>query len=48
MLVLLEELQSEEWWQDVTVVMLEQVRKKLREPPAAHREAVPEGIVHGL
>jgi type I restriction enzyme R subunit len=30
-LVLLEELQSEEWWQDVTVVMLEQVRKKLRD-----------------
>jgi type I restriction enzyme, R subunit len=29
-LVLLEELQSEEWWQDVTVAMLEQVRKKLR------------------
>ena len=29
-LVLLEEIQSEEWWQDVTVVMLEQVRKKLR------------------
>ncbi len=29
-LVVLEELQSEEWWQDVTVVMLEQVRKKLR------------------
>ena len=30
-LVVLEELQSEEWWQDVTVVMLEQVRKKLRD-----------------
>lgn len=30
-LVLLEEIQSEEWWQDVTVVMLEQVRKKLRD-----------------
>ena len=29
--VLLEELQSEKWWQDVTVVMLEQVRKKLRD-----------------
>jgi type I restriction enzyme, R subunit len=29
-LVLIEELQSEEWWQDVTVAMLEQVRKKLR------------------
>jgi len=29
-LVVLEELQSEEWWQDATVVMLEQVRKKLR------------------
>jgi type I restriction enzyme, R subunit len=29
-LVLLEEIQSEEWWQDVTVVMLEQARKKLR------------------
>lgn len=29
-LVLLEELQSEEWWQDVTVTMLEQVRRKLR------------------
>ena len=29
-LVLLEELQSDEWWQDVTVGMLEQVRKKLR------------------
>ncbi len=29
-LVILEEVQSEEWWQDVTVVMLEQVRKKLR------------------
>jgi type I restriction enzyme, R subunit len=29
-LVLLEELQSEEWWQDVTLAMLEQVRKKLR------------------
>jgi type I restriction enzyme R subunit len=29
-LVVLEEVQSEEWWQDVTVVMLEQVRKKLR------------------
>jgi type I restriction enzyme, R subunit len=26
-LVLLEETQSEEWWQDVTVIMLEQVRK---------------------
>ena len=33
MLVRLEELQSEEWWQDVTVVMLEQVRKKLRDLP---------------
>ena len=30
-LVVLEELQSEDWWQDVTVVMLEQVRKKLRD-----------------
>jgi type I restriction enzyme R subunit len=30
-LVVLEELQSEEWWHDVTVVMLEQVRKKLRD-----------------
>jgi type I restriction enzyme R subunit len=30
-LVLLEELQSEDWWQDVTVAMLEQVRKKLRD-----------------
>jgi type I restriction enzyme, R subunit len=29
-LVLLEEIQSEEWWQDVTVTMLEQARKKLR------------------
>jgi type I restriction enzyme R subunit len=29
-LVLLEELQSEEWWQDVTLAMLEHVRKKLR------------------
>jgi len=29
-LVLLEELQSEDWWQDVTVAMLEQVRKTLR------------------
>jgi type I restriction enzyme, R subunit len=29
-LVLLEELQSDEWWQDVTINMLEQVRKKLR------------------
>ncbi len=29
-LVLLEELQSPEWWEDVTVAMLEQVRKKLR------------------
>jgi type I restriction enzyme R subunit len=30
-LVLLEEVQSEEWWQDVTVAMLEQVRKRLRD-----------------
>jgi len=30
-LVVLEEIQSEAWWQDVTVVMLEQVRKKLRD-----------------
>ncbi len=29
-LVLIEELQSPEWWQDVTVAMLEGVRKKLR------------------
>ena len=29
-LVLLEELQSEEWWEDVTISMLEQVRKRLR------------------
>jgi type I restriction enzyme, R subunit len=29
-LVFLEEIQSEEWWQDVTLAMLEQVRKKLR------------------
>ncbi|MGA8416299.1 MAG: type I restriction-modification enzyme R subunit C-terminal domain-containing protein [Candidatus Dormiibacterota bacterium] len=29
-LVLLEDLQSPEWWEDVTVAMLEQVRKKLR------------------
>ena len=29
-LVLLEELQSDEWWQDVTIIMLEQVRKRLR------------------
>jgi type I restriction enzyme R subunit len=29
-LVLLEELQSAEWWQDATINMLEQVRKKLR------------------
>jgi type I restriction enzyme, R subunit len=29
-LVLLEEIHAEEWWQDVTVAMLEQVRKKLR------------------
>ena len=30
-LVFLEEIQAEEWWQDVTVAMLEQVRKKLRD-----------------
>ena len=30
-LVVLEELQSEEWWHDVTVVMLERVRKDLRQ-----------------
>jgi len=30
-LVVLEELQSEDWWQDVTVMMLDQVRKKLRD-----------------
>lgn len=30
-LVIIEEIQSEEWWQEVTVVMLEQVRKKLRD-----------------
>jgi type I restriction enzyme R subunit len=30
-LVFLEELQSDEWWQDVTVAMLEQVHKKLRD-----------------
>jgi type I restriction enzyme R subunit len=30
-LLVLEEIQSEEWWQDVTVVMLEQVRKKMRD-----------------
>jgi type I restriction enzyme R subunit len=29
-LPLIEELQSPDWWQDVTVAMLEQVRKKLR------------------
>jgi type I restriction enzyme, R subunit len=29
-LVLLEELQSPEWWEDVTLAMLEQVRKRLR------------------
>lgn len=29
-LIVIEEIQSKEWWQDVTVVMLEQVRKKLR------------------
>jgi type I restriction enzyme R subunit len=29
-LVLLEEVQSEEWWQDVTLAMLENVRKRLR------------------
>jgi type I restriction enzyme R subunit len=29
-LVFIEEIQSEEWWQDVTVEMLEQIRKKLR------------------
>ena len=30
-LELIEDLQSDEWWQDVTVPMLEQVRVKLRE-----------------
>jgi type I restriction enzyme R subunit len=29
-LSLIQELQSEEWWQDVTLSMLEQIRKKLR------------------
>jgi type I restriction enzyme R subunit len=29
-LVLLEELQSDDWWQDVTVGMLEQARKRIR------------------
>ncbi len=29
-LVLLEELQSEDWWQDVTLTMLEQTRRRLR------------------
>jgi type I restriction enzyme, R subunit len=29
-LAFLEEIHAEEWWQDVTVAMLEQVRKKLR------------------
>jgi type I restriction enzyme, R subunit len=29
-LALLEELQSDEWWQDVTVAMIEQARKRLR------------------
>jgi type I restriction enzyme R subunit len=29
-LVFLEEIQSQEWWQDVTLAMLEEVRKKLR------------------
>jgi type I restriction enzyme R subunit len=30
-IVLIQELQSEEWWQDVTVPMLERVRRRLRE-----------------
>ncbi len=30
-LELIEDLQSDEWWQDVTVPMLEQVRVKLRD-----------------
>jgi type I restriction enzyme R subunit len=30
-LVLLQEIQSDEWWQDVTTPMLENVRKRLRE-----------------
>jgi type I restriction enzyme R subunit len=30
-LAVLEEVQSDEWWQDVTVEMLEQVRKRLRD-----------------
>lgn len=30
-LVLLEEIQSDEWWQDVTTPMLENVRKRLRD-----------------
>ena len=29
-IVLIQELQTDEWWQDVTVPMLEQVRKRLR------------------
>jgi type I restriction enzyme R subunit len=29
-LVLIQEIQSPDWWQDVTVAMLEHVRKKLR------------------
>lgn len=29
-LVLLEELQTEDWWQDITITMLELVRKRLR------------------
>ena len=37
-----------EWWQDVTVVMLEQVRKEVARPRSVHREAEPKRSVHGL
>ena len=38
-MALIQDVQTDEWWQDVTVPMLEVMRRRLRGSGAAHREA---------
>ena len=47
-MALIQDVQTDEWWQDVTVPMLEVVRRRLRDLVQADREAAAQADLHRL
>ena len=47
-MALIQDVQTDEWWQDVTVPMLESVRRRLRDLVQADREAEAQADLHRL